>query len=170
MIWRAIVLTAVLSACATTGGATPESSSSAANATDFTLRDVDGRDVRLSDFSGKVVLLDFWATWCQPCEAEIPHLQALYKTYKDKGFVVLGISMDGPESVALVGPFVHKYSLEYPVLLDEETKVTGTFNPKRAAPLTVLIDGDGRIVRTRAGYSPGDERLIEEDIRRLLKI
>src|SRR5262245_17624566 len=75
------------------GGAT------GARATDFTLRDVDGRTVHLSDYLGKnVVLVNFWATWCAPCAGELPHLERLYETYKAKGFVVLSISMDGPES------------------------------------------------------------------------
>lgn len=139
------------------------------NAEDFALRDVEGHDVRLSNYTGKVVLLDFWQTWCIPCAAEIPHLQRFYETYKDKGFVVLGISMDGPETVAQVGPFVQRYGLTFPVLLDEETRVTALYNPARSAPLSVLIGRDGRIVRTREGYDAGDEKLIETDVQKALE-
>src|SRR4051812_18502834 len=75
------------------GGATARSSPG--SAPDFTLRDLAGRDVRLSDYQGKnVVLLDFWATWCVPCEAALPHIEELYQRYKDNGLVVLGIAMD----------------------------------------------------------------------------
>ncbi len=137
-------------------------------ATDFTLRDVDGRDVRLSDYQNKVVLIDFWATWCVPCEAEIPHLQRIYAENEKKGFVVLGVSMDGPETLANVAPFARRYNLTFPVLLDEETKVVGVYNPKRTAPLSVLIDRQGRIARVRQGYDVGDEKLIEDDVKRLL--
>ena len=139
-----------------------------AAATDFTLHDVDGQTVRLSDYTGKVVLIDFWATWCVPCEAEIPHLESLYGANKDKGLVVLGISMDGPETIAAVGPFARKYNLSFPVLLDEETRVVGIYNQKRTAPLSVLIDRGGKIARVRSGYSAGDEKLIADDVQKLL--
>jgi peroxiredoxin len=139
-----------------------------AAASDFTLRDVDGRSVSLSDYAGKVVLIDFWATWCVPCEAEIPHLQDLYEKHKDAGFVVLAISMDGPETIASVAPFVRRYNLGFPVLLDEETKVVGVYNPKRTAPLSVLIDKTGKIVRVRSGFTAGDENLIADDVSKAL--
>lgn len=156
-----------LLACAQTA-AGPAVTAASAAASDFTLRDVEGRDVRLSDFAGKVVLLNFWATWCVPCEAEIPHLQKLHETYKDRGFTVLGVAMDGPETIAHVASFVQRYQLQYPVLLDEETKVVGIYNPKRTAPLSLLIDRSGRVARQRQGFSPGDERLLEADVVSLL--
>ena len=171
-----------LGACAATGSATrPDTGASAsssgnssvddgtgASAPDFSLRDVNGQDVRLSDFAGKVVLIDFWATWCVPCEAAIPHLQEMYERHKDEGLVILGVSMDGPETMALVAPFVQRYRLTFPVLLDEETRVTSLLNPKRAAPLQVYVDRQGRIARVRQGYTPGDEKFIEDDVVRLL--
>jgi peroxiredoxin len=139
-------------------------------ATDFTLRDTEGRTVHLSDFLNRdVVLIDFWATWCVPCEAELPHLESLYKNYKDHGFVVLGIAMDGPETIAQVGPFAQRYNLSFPVLLDEETKVVAVYNPKRTAPLSLLIDRKGQIARVRQGFNAGDEKLIEEDVRSLVQ-
>ncbi len=148
-----------------------ESKRLGAPASDFTLRDTDGRDVHLSDYLSKndVILNDFWATWCVPCEAELPHLEALYRQFKDQGFVVLGVTMDGPETIAQVAPFARRYELSFPVLLDDETKVTGVYNPKRTAPLSVLVDKKGQIARVRSGFSSGDEKLIEEDVRSLLK-
>jgi peroxiredoxin len=147
-----------------------ESSTVGGAATDFTLRDTEGRNVHLSDYLNKdVILIDFWATWCVPCEAELPHLESLYKNYHDKGFVVLGIAMDGPETIAQVGPFTQRYNLSFPVLLDEETKVVGVYNPKRTAPLSVMIDRKGQIARVRQGYNAGDEKLIEEDVRSLVQ-
>ncbi len=140
-----------------------------AQASDFTLRDTDGKTVRLSDYLGKeVVLIDFWATWCVPCEAELPHLEKLYQTHKDKGFVVLGVAMDGPETIAQVGPFTRRYDLHFPVLLDEETKVVGVYNPKRTAPLSILIDRQGRVSRIRSGFNAGDEKLIADDVAALI--
>src|SRR5262245_43005790 len=96
-------ISGLLLACggAGAGGRAPASG----HATDFALRSVDGRTVRLSDHLGKdVILINFWATWCAPCAGEMPHLQRLYETYRGQGFVILGVAMDGPESVAEVGP------------------------------------------------------------------
>jgi len=151
------------------GSVATESTGPGAQATDFTLRDTDGKQVRLSDFLGKqVVMVDFWATWCVPCEAELPHLEQLYQSNKDRGFVVLGVAMDGPETIAQVGPFARRYNLSFPVLLDEETKVVNVYNPKRTAPLSVLIDRNGKIVRVRSGFSAGDEKLIADDVSSLV--
>jgi len=147
-----------------------ESVALGAAASDFTLKDIDGRSVRLSDYAGQVVLLDFWATWCVPCEAEIPHLEELYEQNKSRGFVVLGISMDGPETIANVVGFARRLNLNFPMLLDEETRVTGIYNPKRTAPLSILIDRAGRIVRVRQGYSAGDENLVAADVQSALAV
>jgi peroxiredoxin len=138
-------------------------------APDFTLPDIAGRWVRLSDHLGKdVVLINFWATWCAPCASELPHLERLYQTYKGQGFVILGVAMDGPESVAEVAPQARRYGLTYPVLLDEETRVVGVLNPRRAAPYNVLIGRDGSIVSTKEGYSAGDEIALEAAVQKHL--
>jgi peroxiredoxin len=151
------------------GSVTQESSGIGAQATDFTLRDTDGRNVNLSDFLGKnVVVINFWATWCIPCQAELPLLQKIYMDNKSKGLVMLGVAMDGPETIAQVRPYANRYGLTYPILLDEETKVVATYNPKRTAPLTVEIDRKGIIARVRSGYSAGDEKLIADDVTSLL--
>ncbi|MBX5482475.1 MAG: TlpA family protein disulfide reductase [Myxococcaceae bacterium] len=140
-----------------------------ARATDFSLRSLDGKTVRLSDHLGKdVVMLTFWATWCLPCLGEMPKLEALHQKYKDQGFTVLGISMDGPESIANVDPTVRRYGVTYPILLDEETRVASIYNPTRDAPFAVLIDRSGKIVETRLGYAPGDEVQLEKTIVSLL--
>ena len=151
------------------GGATsPSSGSSGGRAADFALRDTAGRTVRLSDHHGKVVLLNFWATWCVPCAAELPHLQRLYEQYGEQGFVVLAISMDGPETSASVDSHARRYGLTFPVLLDEETRVVGVYNPKRTAPFTVMIGRDGAVAGTREGYTAGDEIAVEADIKALI--
>ncbi|HEX8951906.1 MAG TPA: TlpA disulfide reductase family protein [Polyangia bacterium] len=168
---RALVLVVAIGAgCASTAGSVArESLVAGAPASDFTLRDLDGRQVHLSDFGGKVVLLDFWATWCVPCAAELPQLEKLYQERKGDGLVVLGIAMDGPESVAQVVPFSRRYGLTFPTLLDEETRVVNVYNPKRVAPMTVLIDKRGIIARVRNGYNAGDEKLIADDVANLVK-
>ncbi len=167
---RALFLSLTLAACATSP-ATKSSSTAgpSGQATDFSLEDLDGHEVRLSDFAGKVVLLDFWATWCTPCQAELPYLEKIYEKHKAQGFVLLGISMDGPETIATVPTIVRQYDLSFPVLLDKETEVVGIYNPMRTAPFQVLIDRHGRIVKTRQGYDLGDEKLIERDVVQTLK-
>ncbi len=140
------------------------------NAPDFSLRSTDGKTVHLSDYLGKqVVLIDFLATTCDPCLAELPHLVDLYKTKKDKGFVVLAVSLDGPESLAEVNRVAHDKEMVFPVLLDEETTVVARYNPKREMPFAVLIDRNGTIVQKKAGYTPGDEKTLAAEIEKALR-
>ncbi len=166
-IWPLLPLLPLLCGVALSGCASGIQASG--RATDFTLRDTEGRDVHLSDYLGKsVILMDFWATWCVPCEAELPHLQSMYEKYKGRSFVVLGIAMDDSQTVAQVSPFARRYNLSFPVLLDQETKVVQIYNPKRTAPYQVLIDRKGSLAKERQGYNAGDERLIEADVQALL--
>lgn len=173
-----LAVLALLVGCSgsSSGATTPDSNtankSTAAedsNVTDFTLTDVEGKSVSLSDYLGKqAILIDFWATWCKPCIAEMTHLQKMYETRKDK-FVVLAISMDAAETEAQVAPVVHSKGWTFPVLLDTETRVVSLYNPRRAAPFTLLIDKNGKIVKKREGYNPGDEAEIEKDIDAAMK-
>jgi peroxiredoxin len=141
---------------------------SAGKATNFTVRDINGKYVRLSDFKKNIVLMNFWATWCKPCLVELKHLQKLYKKYKSRGFVVLAVSMDGPETQAKVKSFVKRYRLDYPVVVDRETRVVKLYNPKRAAPFTVFIK-KGKVVKTREGFQVSDLPAIEKEIKGFLK-
>jgi peroxiredoxin len=156
--------------CATLRGDAPSPGAAADGtaASDFTLRDLAGRTVRLSDYSGQVVLLAFFASWSRPSQAELPHLERINRAYQQQGFVVLGLAVDGPETVATVPVIAHRYEVTFPVLCDEETRVVAVYNPKRTTPLSLLIDRSGRIARIREGYNPGDERLIESDVQRLI--
>jgi peroxiredoxin len=137
-------------------------------ATNFTIRDLGGKHLRLSDFKKNVVLMYFWATWCKGCTGELRHLEKLYRKYKAKGFVVLAISMDGPESQAGVKPVVQRDSLTFPVAIDRETTVVKLYNPKHAAPFFVMLRR-GKVVRTREGFQVVDRPLIEKEIVELLR-
>jgi len=156
------------------GAASPASAGdaakpSSASAPDFSLQSTEGSTVRLSDYLGKsVILIDFWSTTCDPCMVEMPHLVEMYKARKNKGFVVLAISLDGPESLADVNRVVHDKGMIFPVLLDQETTVVARYNPKREMPFTVLIDKAGNIVKKKPGYTPGDEKTLVADIDKLL--
>jgi peroxiredoxin len=136
-----------------------------ATAADFTARDVHGNTFRLSDHLGKeVILLDFWATFCEPCKAEFPHFRALYERYKARGLVVVAIAMDGPETVADVPAFVKRFDITFPAVTDEDSRIASLFNPKKSMPLSVLIGLDGKPIAVREGYTPGDEKLVERDV------
>lgn len=137
-------------------------------ATNFTLRDVSGKFVRLSDYSDKVVMMSFWAVWCKPCLVELKHLEKLYKKYSKKGFVVLGISIDGPETQAEVKPLVQRYKLTFPVAIDKEKRVVKLYNPKNAAPFSIIFKNNKKI-KTREGFQVSDVEAIEKEIADLLK-
>jgi peroxiredoxin len=121
---------------------------------DFTLPALDGKSWRLRDLRGKVVLVNFWATWCPPCRKEMPDLQALYDKYKDQGFVVLSIS---DEETAKVAPFIAETKISYPVLLDPGSKVHESFAVE-GIPKSFVYDRDGKMVvqsidmRTRSQF------------------
>lgn len=139
-------------------------------APDFSLQSVEGKTVHLSDFTGKnVVLLNFWSTTCDPCMVEMPHLVDLYKASKDRGLVVLAISLDGPESLADVNRVVHDKEMSFPVLLDQETTVVSRYNPKKEQPFSVLVDKNGSIIWKHVGYQPGDEKVLAAEVEKALQ-
>lgn len=111
-------------------------------APDFTLKDINGKDISLSSFKGKVMLINFWGTFCVPCRKEMPSLEIIYKTYKDKGFVVLAVSED--KSISSVKEFVKEYRLTFPVVLDEDKKVAKQYKVS-ILPVTFLLDKKGMI-------------------------
>ncbi len=151
-------------------GGKPSGDDGTSDVTDFTLTDIEGNQVSLSQYVGKgAIVLSFWATWCKPCVAEMPHLQRLYETRKGSGFVVLAISLDGPETEAEVAPFVKTKGFTFPVLVDSETRAASLYNPRRAAPFTVIIDRHGKIVKKREGFNPGDEAQLEADVDAAMK-
>jgi len=155
------------------GGATTSSGGdgkgTGAAASDFSARDTEGKAVKLSTHLGKdAVLLSFCATWCEPCVAEFPHLRKMYEANKAKGFVVYAIAMDGPETVANVPAFARRNQLNFPMLTDEDSRIASLYNPKKSAPLSVLIDKQGRVASIREGYNPGDEEFLAKDVAKVL--
>jgi len=109
---------------------------------DFTLTDLQGKSWTLKELQGKVVLVNFWATWCPPCRKEMPDLEALYKQFKDQGFLVLAIS---DEEVGKVQPYIDKYQYTYPILLDPGRKVHQAFNIE-GIPKSFVYDRGGKLV------------------------
>jgi len=140
-------------------------------APDFTLQDADGKTVRLSDYLGKnPILIDFWATWCNPCKVELPHLEAIYKKHKDQGLVFMAISEDSPRSVSKVKPYVRSKGFEAIVPLDPDGQVLRKFFGEDTLPYTILIDREGKIVRTFTGFVPGQEKDIEKMVEDLISV
>jgi cytochrome c biogenesis protein CcmG/thiol:disulfide interchange protein DsbE len=119
-------------------------------APDFTLPAVDGSMVSMSDFRGKVILVDFWATWCPPCQEMIPVLSKLHKKYSDKGLVILGVSLDN-EGLGMLGTFVHENMIPYKVVMGDK-KIGSAFGGVSSIPTLYLVDRDGRLVRKLTGY------------------
>jgi thiol-disulfide isomerase/thioredoxin len=133
---------------------------------DFTLKDLDGRAVRLDVHRGKVILLDFWATWCAPCRLEVPGFVELQGKYGREGFIVLGVSVD--ETLAPVRRFVSEFGVNYPVLLGAGREdLQKAYGPLKGFPTAVLIGRDGRICRQHTGYTR--KEVFEAQIRQLLK-
>ena len=146
-----------------TGGATSGS------APDFSLQDLDGNEFTLSEHVGRrVVLLNFWATWCDPCLVEMPHLDRMSRDYGDAGLQVVCIAIDGPDTVADVRSEIRRHDYSFTVLLDTETEVKSLYNPRGDAPFSVLIDRSGSIVWSREGYRPGHMQELEDRLRELL--
>jgi len=142
----------------------------AQTAIDFTLPDLNGRRVSLSDFRGKsVVLVDFWATWCVPCVKELAHFQRFQEQYADKGLTILAITVDGPDTLAQVQPFLKRYKYTFPVLFDTDSRVIALYNPRVVMPYTFLVDKNGAIRYAHQGYSLGDEKVLESEILTLLQ-
>lgn len=135
----------------------------------FTLQDLNGDSHSLSKFKGKVILINFWATWCAPCLKEFPHFQTLLKRYEKQGFVILAINTDVASAQASVGPTIYRYGYTFRVLLDPEGRVITLYNPKKSRPYSVLIDRQGNIRMSHQGYNPGDEQALEKHIISLLK-
>lgn len=136
---------------------------------DFELDTLDGDVASLDDYLGKdVILIDFWATWCDPCLTAMPHLEELYEKYKDQGFVVLGVNIDGPDSMAEVRSKVAQLGVTFPILLDSETRVVALYNPKTSAPYSVLIGRDGQILTKKEGYTSADAGSLDADIQNAL--
>lgn len=125
-----------------------------APAPDFSLQDVNGHTVSLSQFKGKVIVLDFWATWCPPCRQEIPHLTEFYNQNKDKGVVLIGIALDD-DGLKAVKPFVNEHKVTYPVVIGD-AKVQQAYGGIQGIPTKFIINKEGKIVQTLVGYQTVD--------------
>ncbi|MBI4425032.1 MAG: TlpA family protein disulfide reductase [Elusimicrobia bacterium] len=134
-------------------------------APDFQAKTLGGKALSLSGLKGKVVLLDFWATWCGPCEDTIPHLVRTYGRLKDRGLEVVGISLD--DDAEDVPAFVRSYGMKYPVVVDEEKSIMELYGV-RSVPTTVLVDREGKVRERWLGAGPEIERELDDALLKLL--
>ncbi len=130
----------------------------------WSLVDLAGRPVESAQFKGKVVIVDFWATWCGPCRKGIPELNKLYAAYKDKGVEIVGVSLD-QQGPSIVKPFVARYQMNYPVLMGTQ-KIVNDFGGVTGIPTAFVISQDGKIYKKYVGLYPGS--VYEQDIKNLL--
>jgi len=151
----ALVLTGIVHA-ADAGGPAPA----------FTLAALTGQTAALSQYKGQVVMVNFWATWCGPCQQEMPLLDQMYKKYKMAGFTLIGVSVD--KDAAPVKDLMARKPVSFPVLLDPANQVSKAYHVDEM-PSSVIIDRKGEIRYIHRGYKPGDENEYQDRIRQLIK-
>lgn len=156
-----ILIIAVITAagCSNKGPALPK-------AEDFTLNNGYGKTYSLNDFKGKMVILNFWATWCPPCKKEIPDFIKLYEKYKDNGLVILGVSVD-QGGWMITKEFAESAGINYPIVMANRD-ITYKYGGVRSIPTTFVINQKGQIAASFTGYRP--RNIWEEQIRTILKI
>jgi peroxiredoxin len=135
-------------------------------APDFTLKSNSGKNLRLSDFRGQVVLLNFWASWCGPCRQEMPALEKLHKRYGSYGFTVLGVNVEEDSNQAR--RMLREIPVSFPILFDSRNQVSKQYHVS-AMPTTVMVDRDGNMRHLHKGYKPGDEAGYKKWIKKLIR-
>jgi len=136
------------------------------SAPDFTLKSKSGKNIKLSEHRGDVVMINFWASWCGPCRQEMPALEQLYRKYKDLGFVILGVNIDDDSNNAI--SMLNKSPVSFPILFDKNKKTSELYDVK-AMPTTYLIDRNGNLRYLHKAYKPGYEVKYAEQIKTLVR-
>jgi thiol-disulfide isomerase/thioredoxin len=135
-------------------------------APDFTLKSLGGKNLKLSEMAGNVVLVNFWASWCGPCREEMPLLNALHNKYEPLGFTVLGVNVE--ENSANAEGFLKNFPVDFPILLDDNNKVSKQYKVI-AMPTTVVVDRDGNMRFLHQGYKSGDEDKYRQMVKKLVR-
>ena len=123
----------------------------------FSLRDINGELFTLSEHRGKIIIINFWATWCNPCMAELPHLNQIDKDYEDRNVEVVAISLDAARHASKVKAYIKSRKYQFITLLDTDTAVVSQYHPQKSIPYTIILDREGHIVHTHVGYISGVE-------------
>jgi len=135
-------------------------------APDFALKSSTGENLRLSEYRGDVVMINFWATWCGPCRQEMPLLDDLYNRYERVGFNLLGVNIDDDSSRAM--DMIRELGVNFPVLFDARKEVSRMYEVD-AMPVTVIVDREGTVRYVHQGYKPGYEQKYLDQVRALLR-
>ncbi|MEF3245614.1 MAG: TlpA family protein disulfide reductase [Caldisericaceae bacterium] len=175
VVFILVFVSLVFTGCTTTQSNNPTNNQNTNNTTnstreiapDFSWKDANGKVVKLSDLKGKVVLIDFWATWCGPCRMTIPHVEAIYEKYKGKGVEVLGVNLD-QGNIEKVQQFIKDYGMKYLIIADPNSKV-GSLYGVNSIPRFFIVDKNGRIAKVIVGYQDNLGDVISKEIDALLK-
>lgn len=166
MTSRRTLLSAALAAVTVLGVAAGAAAlGTGSRAPEIGLRDLEGRRIQLGALRGKVVIVDFWASWCEPCKQELPALDELYGKYKDDGLVVIGVSVDRDESNAK--KFLRRTPVSFPVVHDAGHRVAGRYEPPKM-PSSYVIDKRGVVRYVHEGFRSGDAAKMEREVKKLL--
>lgn len=133
---------------------------------DFSLPSYDGEEISLSELKGRPVVMNFWATWCPPCRAEMPAMQRVFRDYEDRGLIVLAVNSINQDSLNAVGEFIEQYGLTFPILLDDQGVVANEYQI-RSLPTTFFIDSKG-VIREIVIGGPMSEALLRSRIENML--
>ncbi|NOY97760.1 MAG: TlpA family protein disulfide reductase [Chloroflexi bacterium] len=163
LIWTVVSVDATGSA---TAGKTPAPQKGFLTP-EFTLQTLDGKSATISDLRGQVVLINFWASWCPPCRAEMPAIQNTYEEYREQGFTVLAVNMTAQDQLSDVTQFVSEYSLTFPILLDPDGSVAQTYQV-RSLPTSFFVGRDG-VIREVVIGGPMAEALIRSRVEELVQ-
>ncbi len=157
-----------LAACASSGAGS-DGPAAGTHFEPFRGKDIDGKTVDLADELGRdVIFVSFWATWCEPCKSEMPFLQRFHETYQKDGLSIVSVSLDGPDTIAEVAPYIRKQGYTFPVLLDDSGDIAQSHNPSATAPYAILVGRDGRVVRRITGFQPSEAEHLESELKALL--
>ncbi len=164
-IWRSFAVLLFV-ALAVTPALASKGALDGQEAPDFALRNLDGENMRLSEYRGEVVMINFWATWCGPCRQEMPLLDELYDRYERVGFQLLGVNIDDDPRRAM--EMAQELGISFPVLFDDRKEVSELYRVE-AMPVTVILDREGVVRYTHYGYKPGYEEYYLDQVRTLLR-
>lgn len=143
---------------------------SASSARSFEGTDIDGEDFDLSDHLGTdVVILSFWSTWCEPCKAEMPTLQKIHEAHDGKGLKIVSISMDGPDTMAGVKPYIKSNGFSFTVLIDEDTSIAQSYNPRSTLPFMVMLNRKGDIHKQIEGFQLSEADHLVQEVKALVE-
>lgn len=147
---------------------TKSTSSNKVKAIEFSLKDLNNKVWSLKSQQGRVVVVNFWATWCGPCRMELPKLQEISNKLKGQPVTFLSLNVDEADTLGAVKPFVKQNNISLPILLDSAHTVVNKYNPEGIIPYTAIVDAKGYLRHVHQQYAPGDEKIVEQEIRDLL--